>query len=131
MAELPTAGGLVGRVLELEVGFQRGAALEFFIGYEGNRPGGSAELSRGYYRRALDLSGGRRASVHVTLTEAVTIREQNLAEFRSLIAAALAVDPDAAPDLRLVNTLAQRRARWLASRIPDLFPDAADGEVPQ
>ena len=128
IAELPTAGALVGRVLELDETFDRGAAHEFFISYEGSRPGGSVAQARRHYRRALELSGGLRASVHLALAEAVTVAEQNLAEFRSLIAAALAVDPDRTPELRLVNTIAQRRARWLESRIPDLFVDADDGE---
>ncbi|MEE8533333.1 MAG: TRAP transporter TatT component family protein, partial [Alphaproteobacteria bacterium] len=101
-----------------------GAAHEFFIPYEGSRPGGSAEEARRHYRRALALSGGARASVYLALAEAVTVPEQNLAEFRDLVAAALTVDPDAVPALRLANTLARRRAQWLESRIPELFVDA-------
>ena len=128
IAELPTAGALVGRVLELDETFERGAAHEFFISYEGSRPGGSVAQARRHYQRALDISGGLRASVHLALAEAVTVKEQNLAEFRSLIAAALAVDPDRTPELRLVNTIARRRAQWLESRIPDLFVDADGGE---
>ncbi len=128
IAELPIAGALVGRVLELEETFELGAAHEFLIAYEGSRPGGNASLAREHYRRALDISGGQRASVHLALAEAVTIREQNLAEFRALIATALAVDPGTAPHLRLANTIARRRARWLETRIPDLFlgPDQAE-----
>jgi predicted anti-sigma-YlaC factor YlaD len=128
IAELPTAGALVGRVLELDETYDLGAAHEFFISYEGGRPGGSVAQARRHYQRALDISGGLRASVHLALAEAVTVKEQNLAEFRSLISAALAVDPDRAPELRLVNTIARRRARWLESRIPDLFVDADGGE---
>ncbi len=130
IAELPTAGALVGRVLELDETFERGVAHEFFISYEGGRPGGSVAQARRHYQRALDISGDLRASVHLALAEAVTVKEQNLAEFRSLIAAALAVNPDRAPKLRLVNTIARRRAQWLESRIPDLFVDADDGEGP-
>ena len=128
IAELPTAGALVGRVLELDETFERGAAHEFFISYEGSRPSGSVAQARRHYQRALDISGGLRASVHLALAEAVTVKEQNLDEFRSLIAAALAVDPDRVPELRLVNTIARRRAQWLESRIPDLFVDADGGE---
>ncbi|MFQ5538710.1 MAG: TRAP transporter TatT component family protein, partial [Gemmatimonadota bacterium] len=128
LAELPIAGALVGRVLELDERYELGAAHEFFISYEGSRPGGSVSRARGHYRRALEISGGQRASVHLALAEAVTIREQNLAEFRALIAAALAVDPDKVPSLRLTNTIARRRARWLNSRIPHLFLEAGQTE---
>ena len=128
IAELPTAAALVGRVLELDEAYEQGAAHEFFVSYEGGRPGGSVEKARMHYRHALALSAGTRASVHLALAEAVTIQEQNLAEFRALVAAVRAVDLDQAPQLRLVNTIAQRRAHWLESRIPNLFLEADDRE---
>jgi len=121
IADLPIAGALVGRVLELDEAYDRGSAHEFFISYEGSRPGGDDETARTHYARALELSAGKKASPHVALAEAVVISEQNLAEFRSLIAAALAVDPDAEPEIRLVNTIAIRRAEWLETSIPTLF----------
>lgn len=128
IADLPTAAALIERTLELDEGFQQGAAHEFLIAYEGSRPaamGGSAERARVHYRRALEISGGRRASVHLALAEAVSVREQDLAEFQRLLAAALAVDPDADPGQRLVNVLAHQRARWLSGRLEDLFLEAA------
>ena len=127
LADLPTTAALVHRVLELDETYDRGAAHEFFIAYEGSRPsamGGSPERARQHYRRALELSAGERASVHLALAETVAVREQNLTEFRDLLEAALAVDPDKVPALRLANTLAHRRAQWLMSRIPDLFIEA-------
>jgi predicted anti-sigma-YlaC factor YlaD len=124
LAEVSIAAALVQRVLELDETYDRGAAHEFFIVYEGSRPvamGGSPARARAHYQRAVALSGGQRASVHVALAETVAVREQNVVEFRSLLEAALAVDPDGVPTLRLANLLAQRRARWLTARIPDLF----------
>lgn len=128
IGELPIAGAMVSRVIELDEQYERGAAHEFLISYEGSRPGGRGSLAREHYRRALEISGGQRASVHLALAEAVTIREQNLAEFQALIAAALAVDPDKVPSLRLTNTISRRRAQWLQSRIPDLFVEAVQVE---
>ncbi len=129
IAELPIAGAFVGRVLELDETYGLGAAHEFFICYEASRPGGSIRLAREHYRRALEISGGQRASVHLALAEAVTIREQNLAEFRALLAATMAVNPDEVLHLRLVNTITRRRALWLETRIPDLFLEANHTEV--
>ncbi len=124
IADLPSAGALVGRVLELDETYDGGAAHEFFIGYEGSRPGGSAAAARQHYRRALELSKGDRASVYLALAESVSVKEQNVSAFRELIRAALAVDPDKVPELRLVNTVAIRRAHWLQQRIPELFAGA-------
>lgn len=124
VADLPTAGALVRRALELDETYEQGALHEFLIAYEGSRPGGSEEMAREHYRRALELSDGMRASVHLALAESVAVRAQDLAAFRRLIAAALAVDPDAVPGIRLANTVARRRAQWLESRIPELFLEA-------
>jgi predicted anti-sigma-YlaC factor YlaD len=121
IADLPNAGALVGRVLELDETYDGGAAHEFFITYEGSRPGGSAEAARQHFDRAVALSKGERASVYLALAEAVSLREQNQREFRALLQQALAVDPDGVPELRLVNTLAIRRAHWLEDRVPELF----------
>jgi predicted anti-sigma-YlaC factor YlaD len=121
IADLPIAGALVQRVLELDETFDRGAAHEFFVSYEASRPGGSIEKARSHYRRALELSGGVRASLHLALAESVTIREQDLVGFQELLDLAAAVDPDAVPALRLVNTIAKRRAERLRTHIPDMF----------
>ncbi|MEE9194938.1 MAG: TRAP transporter TatT component family protein, partial [Alphaproteobacteria bacterium] len=128
LAELPLAGALVGRVLELDDRFDAGAAHEFFVSYEGSRPGGSAKRARHHYRLALSHSKGGRATVHLALAEAVSQPQQNLEEFKSLLAAALAVDPDKFPQFRLVNAVARTRARWLEARIPALFVEAKEKE---
>jgi len=79
--------------------------------------------ARRHYQRALELSGGRRASTHLALAEAVSVKKQDRAEFQALLDKALAVDPDAAPEGRLANVLAQRKARRLRRQIDDLFLD--------
>jgi predicted anti-sigma-YlaC factor YlaD len=128
LIDLPLAGALVERVLALDEKYDLGAAHEFFVSYEASRPGGSLAQAREHYRRALEISGGQRASVHLALAENVTIKEQNLAEFRALIAAALAIDPQKSPQLRLVNAIARRRAAWLESRTNFLFLEAEQKE---
>ena len=55
--------------------------------------------------------------------ETLAVPSQDRAMFERLLAQALAVELDAAPELRLVNTLSQRRARWLLGRTDVLFLD--------
>jgi tetratricopeptide (TPR) repeat protein len=130
VAELPIAADLIGRVLDLDESYKAGSAHEFFIAYEGSRPGGDPVKARRHYERALELSQGRRGSVHLALAEAVSLRQQNLPEFLKLVEAALAVDPDRDPQQRLVNTIAHRRALWLRARLPELFVAyEAEGEL--
>jgi predicted anti-sigma-YlaC factor YlaD len=69
----------------------------------------------------MALAKGTDASPMVALAEAVTIQKQDVKEFESLLNRALAINPDANPDLRLLNTVMQRRARWLRSRESELF----------
>lgn len=121
IADLPLAGAMMERVIALEPGFNNGAAYEFMVNYEGTRPGGDPEKARAYYDKALEYSNGGRASVHLALAESVVVEEQDAAEFRRLLQKARAVDPDAEPEIRLLNVIAHRRAAWLSQRIPDLF----------
>jgi predicted anti-sigma-YlaC factor YlaD len=124
IADLPRAGAFMQRVLELDEAHGAGAAHEFFVSYEASRPGGSIASAREHYARAQELAHGERASLFVSLAENVSVQEQNLAEFRSLLDQAEAVDLSRAPQDRLVNVLAQRRAQWLREHTADLFLDA-------
>jgi predicted anti-sigma-YlaC factor YlaD len=53
--------------------------------------------------------------------EGVSVNEQNRAEFNELLDKVLSFDVDSYPSGRLLNILAQRRARWLKQRIDELF----------
>ena len=131
IAELPTAGAVMQRVLELDESYGAGAAHEFFVSYEASRPGGSVARAREHFARARELANGERASIFVALAENVSVQQQDLAEFQSLLDQALAVDADRAPQNRLTNVLAQRRAQWLREHAADFFLDAeATGGTP-
>jgi predicted anti-sigma-YlaC factor YlaD len=124
VADLPAAEALIDRALALDEAFDAGAIHVFLVTYEMSRPGapkGAEARSRGHYERAVQLSGGLMASPHVALAEAVSVKNQDKAEFRSLLEKALAVDVDARPDWRLMNLIGQRRARWLLARSGELF----------
>ncbi len=127
-AELTADQGLVEalerRALALDEGFGRGTIHDFFISFEGGRPaaaGGSVDRARKHLERAVALSGGMRAAPYVSFAEGVSVGTQNRAEFEELLKKALAIDPDARPELRLANTVSQRRAAWLLARADDLF----------
>ena len=67
------------------------------------------------------MTKGQSASPFVTLAEAVSVQNQDRAEFESMLKRALAIDADARPEWRLQNLIVQRRARWLLSREDDLI----------
>jgi len=122
-ADQSRAAALIERGLALDEGFEAGAGHDFMIAYEGGRAsvGGSIEEARRHLRRALELSHGHRAAPLVSFAEAVSVARQDKPEFKQLLDQALAVNVDAAPELRLANLLAQRRARWLLGRVDELF----------
>ncbi len=133
LARLPEVQALLDRAIALDETWDDGALHEFKVTLAGAAPGEPdvMRMTR-HYERAVELSKGRSAGAYLAYAEAVSVPRQNAAEFRRLIEQALAVDPDADPKNRLVNLLAHRRARWLASRADELFlesaPAAAEGQ---
>ncbi|MCZ6484726.1 MAG: TRAP transporter TatT component family protein [Acidobacteria bacterium] len=120
-ADLSVVGALLHRALELEEDFQEGTIYEFLISYEMSRVGGSVEKAREYYRRAQELSGERKCSTWLTWAESVSILQQNRQEFENLMEKILSFDVSSYPENRLLNILAQRRARLLMQQIDDFF----------
>lgn len=120
LARLPEVEALVARALALDETWGEGALHELAIQLGSVTGAGKPALAR-HYQRALELSGGDRASLFIAYAEAVALPEQNRAEFVALLNRALAIDVDAHPDQRLLNVLAQQQARWLLSRLDELF----------
>ena len=124
VADLPIAAALVARVLELDDDYQDGAAHEFFLSYDAAQPGADRDALQARFDKVMEYSQGKRIATLLTYAEVVSRPQQDLEEFRGLIDAALAKDPDADKENRLLNHVAHRRAAWLKSKIPDLFLDA-------
>jgi predicted anti-sigma-YlaC factor YlaD len=133
IAELPQAEALMDRALELNESFDHGTIHTFMVTYEMARQGAKgdpAARARAHFDRAVALSGGHEAAPYVALAEAVCLPQQDRAQFESLLHTALAINPDAEPNSRLVNLVLQRRARWLLGRVDDLFLPAPPPEKP-
>lgn len=122
--DVPQVEALIDRALALEPDWGDGAIHSFLITYEMARVGAEgdpAARARRHFERALALGRGAQAGPYVAFAEAVCVARQDLEQFDTLLEQALAVDPDAVPDQRLLNLVMQRRARWLASQREDLF----------
>jgi predicted anti-sigma-YlaC factor YlaD len=131
LARLPEVHALLDRALALDEAWKDGALHEFKVLLAGSNAGvPDVPLVRKHYARAIELSRGQSAGVHLAYAEAVSVRQQNRAEFMDLIKRALAVDPDAVPANRLVTILAHRRARWLSDRVNQLFVDGGSLHPP-
>jgi len=115
---------LIDRALQLDEAFDQGAIHSFLISYEMVRQGAEgdpAARAQRHFERAIALSKGKLAGPYVTYAESVMIQKQDAKTFQSLLEKALAIDADAVPQSRLMNLIMQNRAKWLLSRLDELF----------
>ncbi len=125
--ELVVTRHLVQAILELLLGWDEtygsGAIHELLLAYHAGLPenmGGSEARARAHFERAVALAGGARVTPYVNLAGTIAVRNQDPAEYRSLLEAALAVELDM-PQWRLENVIMQRLARWYLDHIGDHF----------
>jgi predicted anti-sigma-YlaC factor YlaD len=124
IADVALVEALMDKALALDADFDHGAIHTFLISYEPSRQGaeaGAETRARAHFARAMELSDGQQAGPLVALAETVALQNQNLNEFQALLNQALAIDPNAKPEWRLVNLVMQQRAKWLLTRTEDLF----------
>ncbi len=122
LARLEEVEALLERALALDADYDRGSLHGFAVIWSSAVPGmRDSQRATEHYEQALALSGGQRAGLYVSYAMAVTVPAQNRRQFLELMDQALAVDPDLAPNEKLANLVAQRRAEWLISRVDDLF----------
>ncbi len=127
LARLPEVEALLSRGLELDEEWEEGSFHQFKVQLAGAKVGGEdRDLIDTHYERALELSMGRNAGLYLAYAEAVSVPNQDMPEFRSLVRKTLDIDPDQDPSKRLLNLIAQRRALWLLTHSDELILDAGD-----
>lgn len=123
-ASLDLVEVLINRAVALDPTHGAGALYDFLLVWDGGRPvagGGSVERAKKHLDESLKISKGLRVAPLVSYAEIVTVKTKQPAEFDQLIDRALAFDADSAPEYRVANLVAQKRARWLKSIKDDLF----------
>lgn len=122
LARLPEAQALSRRALELDESWNQGALHELQAqlssGDVGERDSSAFER---HWQRAAELSAGNNLGLGVLYAESIAVPSQDREAFVTRLRQVLDFDLDDDPARRLVNALAQRRARWLLSRIDDLI----------
>jgi len=115
---------LMGRALELDPDWGDGSIREFYVTYDNSRDeshGGGEKRAREHYEHVLALTKGKKIGPLVTWAEVVAVQKQDKKLFDEMLDKALAFNPDEEPRFRLVNLIAQRRARILKAAAADLF----------
>ncbi len=126
VADLPALEALMERILELDEGFYHGSPHVLMGVYQAARPtaiGGGPQKARAHFDKAFRLGAHKLLTTKVLFAEyyARSIRDEAL--FVETLEEVLAASPDAVPELRLANILAQRRAEKLLSRREEYFAE--------
>jgi predicted anti-sigma-YlaC factor YlaD len=127
---IPDLMALVRRAYELDPDFNAGALDDFFVLAYASLPetmGGDKSLVDTHYQRSREKSKGLLAGPYVSYATAVSIPAQDYDTFKACLETALALDPNADPSNRLVNILAQRKARYLLDNAGFYFVDYDTG----
>lgn len=128
--DFPLVGQVMERALGLDESFDEGAIHEFFVSFDASRPedqGGGPVSSKKHLDIAQKQGQGRKLGSLVSYAEGVLQAQQKKAEFVKLLQQVVATDvlseDPSWKKQRLSNIIAQERARWLLSKLSDLFVD--------
>lgn len=122
--DFPIVRALAERALALDEAWSDGALHDLMISLDsqGEAYGGSEAGARKHFARSLEIQQRQMAAPYVSLAIGVAYPKGDRAEFEKLLNEALAIDIEKRKSVRLVNIIAQRRAKTLLDRIDDLFP---------
>jgi len=129
---MPHPREIMNKVYSLAPNFRDGAVHDFYVLYYGSLPdymGGDFQKARYHYQKALEASKGIATSPHLSLATTISVKEQNLKEFKELLNKVLAVNPDSDPDNRLVHIINQRKAEWLLQHADNFILEAENGTL--
>jgi hypothetical protein len=123
IAELPKLKATLERVVALDPAHDKGGAQLSMGVLESLLPaaaGGRPDVARGYFERALEMSGGRNLMVKVLYAERYARPQFDRELHDRLLKEVMAADAQV-PDLTLTNTLAKRRAAQLLASADQYF----------
>ena len=123
LIDWPVVRALGERALALDETWGSGAIHELLMTVEsqGDALGGSEERARKHFARAVEIQKGLSPGPYVGLALGLVKGKQDRKEFEQLLQSALAVDPAANPENRLVTLIMQKRARVYLDHAEDLF----------
>jgi predicted anti-sigma-YlaC factor YlaD len=120
---------LIKKAYELDPDYNTSTLDEFFFLYYASLPpdlGGDKAKAKEYYERAIEKTKGRSAGVYVAWAEAMSIPSQNYKDFVEKLKQALAINAKKTPDIKLLNILAQRKARHYLENSDQYFLDTSE-----
>jgi hypothetical protein len=124
LAEIPKVEWMMKRVLEIDEGFYYGGPHLFMGVWFASRPaiaGGDLRKAKQHFLKALELGQGKFLMAYVYYADSYARRALDKDLFVSTLQKVVATPADRVPELTLVNTTAQRKAKELLSHVDDYF----------
>jgi predicted anti-sigma-YlaC factor YlaD len=123
---IPELSALIARAYELDPDYNFGTLDEFYLLFYASLPegmGGDMEKAEFHYKKALEKSKGLTAGPYVSYAKAVAVPAQDYERFKSCLEAALAIDTETESANRLVNIIAQNRAKYMLENAAEFFAE--------
>tara|TARA_Y100000588_G_scaffold214901_1_gene228813 strand:+ start:36140 stop:36994 length:855 start_codon:yes stop_codon:yes gene_type:complete len=120
----PQIGFLLKQALEINPAWDNGAIFTALISYSMSEYPLTDEKKKNvktYFDEVIKYSEGKSAAPYVTYAESVSVKAQDREEFIYLLNQALVISYTENDELNLENHISQIRAKWLLSRIDELF----------
>jgi len=128
--DFPMVGLIMEKALDLDEGYDEGSLHEFFVSFDASRPedqGGGTTASKKHLDIAQKQGQGRKLGSLVSYAEGVLQPQQKKAEFvaslQQIVSTDVYSEDPSWKKQRLSNIIAQERARWLLSKLSDLFAE--------
>ncbi|MCL2264473.1 MAG: TRAP transporter TatT component family protein [Treponema sp.] len=113
---IPQWKAMIQRAYELDPNYNGAALDEFFIIFYAALPevmGGDIKRAEYHFNKTMEKTKGQSAGAYVSYAQSVFVPAQDYDGYVDYLNKALAVNPDDDVSTRLVNIIAQRKARWL------------------
>lgn len=124
MADLPKVEALMDRVLQLDPGYYYGGPHLFKAIILSARPvqyGGDLQKAEFHFKKAIDFSQGHFLMTKVYYAQYYAKQRLDRDLFIKILNQVLATPVDIEPDLTLINTLAQEKAKTLLTQVDEFF----------
>lgn len=124
LIDLPNIKWLLENAITIDPDWQKGTLSAAMMSVYLNDLSGdknAQKIALSYFDLAEKQSNGLNASIYVTLAENYAVSKQDKKLFIELLDKAINVDISKDKSLKQSNKLSQSRAKWLKSRVDDLF----------
>ena len=124
MADLPKVEAMMDRVLQLDPGYYYGGPHLFKGILLSARPiqfGGNLKMAEAHFKQALNYSQGKFLMTSVYFAQYYARQRLDRDLFVSTLNKVLSTPADSDPDLTLINTLAQQKAKRLLDQVDEFF----------